>query len=85
MTALEHFEKLLEFETDCWDVHEDLKSPAILIASSWMSAARKLLPPATSPEPSTCPTAKSSSATSPHFLPASPSWSTAAPPLERSG
>ena len=24
--ALEHFEKLLEFETDCWDVHEDLKS-----------------------------------------------------------
>jgi rhodanese-related sulfurtransferase len=26
MTALEHFEKLLEFETDCWDVHEDLKS-----------------------------------------------------------
>jgi rhodanese-related sulfurtransferase len=25
MTALEHFEKLLEFETDCWDVHEDLK------------------------------------------------------------
>src|ERR1700740_2104764 len=26
MTALEHFERLLEFETDCWDVHEDLKS-----------------------------------------------------------
>ena len=26
MNALEHFEKLLEFETDCWDVHEDLKS-----------------------------------------------------------
>ena len=26
MTALEHFEKLLEFETDCWDVREDLKS-----------------------------------------------------------
>ena len=26
MTALEHFEKLLEFETDCWDVHEDLTS-----------------------------------------------------------
>jgi rhodanese-related sulfurtransferase len=26
MTTLEHFEKLLEFETDCWDVHEDLKS-----------------------------------------------------------
>ena len=25
MNALEHFEKLLEFETDCWDVHEDLK------------------------------------------------------------
>ena len=24
--ALEHFERLLEFETDCWDVHEDLKS-----------------------------------------------------------
>ena len=23
MTALEHFEKLLEFETDCWDVHQD--------------------------------------------------------------
>ena len=26
MNALEHFEKSLEFETDCWDVHEDLKS-----------------------------------------------------------
>jgi rhodanese-related sulfurtransferase len=26
MTALEYFETLLEFETDCWDVHEDLKS-----------------------------------------------------------
>jgi rhodanese-related sulfurtransferase len=26
MNALEHFEKLLEFETDCWDVHCDLKS-----------------------------------------------------------
>jgi rhodanese-related sulfurtransferase len=26
MTALEHFENLLEFETDCWDVHEDLSS-----------------------------------------------------------
>jgi rhodanese-related sulfurtransferase len=26
MTALEHFENLLEFETDCSQVHEDLKS-----------------------------------------------------------
>ena len=26
MTALEHFEKLLEFETGCSDVHQDLKS-----------------------------------------------------------
>jgi rhodanese-related sulfurtransferase len=26
MTTLQHFEKLLEFETDCWDVHQDLKS-----------------------------------------------------------
>ena len=26
MNTLEHFERLLEFETDCWDVHEDLKS-----------------------------------------------------------
>jgi rhodanese-related sulfurtransferase len=26
MNALEHFETLLEFETDCWDVHEDLLS-----------------------------------------------------------
>jgi hypothetical protein len=26
ITALEHFERLLEFETDCWDVHEDLKT-----------------------------------------------------------
>jgi rhodanese-related sulfurtransferase len=26
MTALEHFAKLLEFETDCWDVHQELKS-----------------------------------------------------------
>jgi rhodanese-related sulfurtransferase len=27
-TALEHFEKLLSFETDCWDVHEALASDA---------------------------------------------------------
>ena len=26
MTALEHFEKLLEFETDCWDVSDALAS-----------------------------------------------------------
>jgi hypothetical protein len=26
MTALDPFEELLEFETDCWDVHEGPKS-----------------------------------------------------------
>lgn len=26
-TALKHFEDMLSFETDCWDVHESLKSP----------------------------------------------------------
>jgi rhodanese-related sulfurtransferase len=26
MNAIEYFEKLLELETDCWDVHEALKS-----------------------------------------------------------
>ena len=26
--ALAHFNSLLSFETDCWDVHESLKSPA---------------------------------------------------------
>jgi rhodanese-related sulfurtransferase len=25
--ALRHFEDMLVFETDCWDVHESLKSP----------------------------------------------------------
>ncbi len=25
--ALRHFEEMLTFETDCWDVHESLKSP----------------------------------------------------------
>jgi rhodanese-related sulfurtransferase len=25
--ALRHFEDMLAFETDCWDVHESLKSP----------------------------------------------------------
>jgi hypothetical protein len=25
--ALRHFEGMLAFETDCWDVHESLKSP----------------------------------------------------------
>jgi rhodanese-related sulfurtransferase len=25
--ALHHFEDVLAFETDCWDVHESLKSP----------------------------------------------------------
>jgi rhodanese-related sulfurtransferase len=25
--ALRHFEDMLRFETDCWDVHESLKSP----------------------------------------------------------
>ena len=25
--ALHHFEGMLSFETDCWDVHESLKSP----------------------------------------------------------
>jgi rhodanese-related sulfurtransferase len=25
--ALRHFEEMLAFETDCWDVHEGLKSP----------------------------------------------------------
>ncbi|MSO76992.1 MAG: rhodanese-like domain-containing protein [Alphaproteobacteria bacterium] len=25
--ALRHFEAMLTFETDCWDVHESLKSP----------------------------------------------------------
>jgi hypothetical protein len=27
-TALEHFEKLLALETDCWDVHADLAGGA---------------------------------------------------------
>ncbi|HEY2016316.1 MAG TPA: rhodanese-like domain-containing protein [Bryobacteraceae bacterium] len=33
MTALEHFEKLLSLETDCWDVHEDLAAgtPAFVL------------------------------------------------------
>jgi len=26
--ALRHFEEMLAFETDCWDVHESMKSPA---------------------------------------------------------
>ena len=26
--ALRHFEEMLAFETDCWDVHESLKAPA---------------------------------------------------------
>ena len=25
--ALRHFEEILAFETDCWDVHESIKSP----------------------------------------------------------
>ena len=25
--ALEHFQRLFEFETDCWDVNESMKSP----------------------------------------------------------
>jgi len=25
--ALQHFEEMLAFETDCWDVHEGLKAP----------------------------------------------------------
>ena len=25
--ALRHFEEMLAFETDCWDVHESMKSP----------------------------------------------------------
>ena len=25
--AVRHFEEMLAFETDCWDVHESLKSP----------------------------------------------------------
>jgi rhodanese-related sulfurtransferase len=27
-TARRHFEAMLAFETDCWDVHESLKSPS---------------------------------------------------------
>jgi rhodanese-related sulfurtransferase len=26
-TAIRHFEDMLAFETDCWDVHESLKAP----------------------------------------------------------
>jgi rhodanese-related sulfurtransferase len=26
--AIKHFEEMLAFETDCWDVHESLKSPS---------------------------------------------------------
>jgi hypothetical protein len=26
--ALRHFEDMLAFETDCWDVHESMKVPA---------------------------------------------------------
>ncbi len=26
--ALKHFEEMLSFETDCWDVHESMKNPA---------------------------------------------------------
>lgn len=25
--AVQHFENMLAFETDCWDVHESLKAP----------------------------------------------------------
>ena len=78
MTALEHFERLLEFETDCWDVHEDLKSGkpdyVILDVRSPEAYAAGHVPGAINP------TAESSSATSPHSLPASPSWSTAPAP-----
>jgi rhodanese-related sulfurtransferase len=79
MTALEHFEKLLDFETDCWDVHEDLKSGkpdyVILNVRSPEAYAAGHVPGAIN-----LPTAESSSATSPHSLPAWPSWSTAAAP-----
>jgi hypothetical protein len=27
--AFRHFEGMLAFETDCWDVHESLKSPKV--------------------------------------------------------
>ena len=39
-TALEHFEKLLSLETDCWDVHAALASARPGLCC-WMSAARK--------------------------------------------
>ena len=29
--ALRHFEDLLAFETDCWDVHEGLKDPDFIL------------------------------------------------------
>jgi hypothetical protein len=38
--AIKHFQDMLAFETDCWDVHESLKSTIILILSLWMCAGR---------------------------------------------
>ena len=79
MTALEHFEKLLEFETDCWDVHEDLKSGkpdyVILDVRSPDAYAAGHVPGAIN-----LPTAESASAVSPYSLLASPSSSAAAAP-----
>ena len=37
--AVKHFQEMLAFETDCWDVHESLNRP-ILISSLWMCAGR---------------------------------------------
>jgi hypothetical protein len=68
MTPLDPFNKLLEFETDCWDVHEDLESrkPDYIILDVRSAGAYAV---GTSPELSTCPTAERKLAVS---LPASP-------------
>jgi rhodanese-related sulfurtransferase len=79
MTALEHFEKLLEFETDFWDVHQDLKSGkpdyVILDVRSPEAYAAGHVPGAIN-----LPHGRIVEHNLAAFLPASPSWSTAPGP-----
>jgi hypothetical protein len=45
--AVEHFSRLLAFETDCWDVHTALEAQHPGFVVRWTSAARDSTPPAT--------------------------------------
>ena len=63
--ALAHFQSLLAYETDCWDVHAALAAD-ILASSCSTSEARRRSLLGTCPGPRACPTAALRSALAAH-------------------